>query len=186
MTEAVEAVVRPLGLSSSNAGLSLLLIVGSPAHAYGLTPDKFAQILGNLLSNSLRYTPPGGRRQGRCPAQDRMVAFVVEDNGVGIPARRPAPRLRKVLPGGQIQVQRERRQRHRPGCSQGAHPADGRLHRARRASWELHPLHLPLAAGVVHRTFTSPPFPRYTVRAYSPSSLRRPTAKASQWTKEGP
>jgi signal transduction histidine kinase len=49
-------------------------------------PDKFAQVLGNLLSNSLRYTPAGGAVKVDVRSQDRMVEFVVEDNGVGIPA----------------------------------------------------------------------------------------------------
>ena len=43
------------------------------------------RVLGNLLSNALRYTPTGGVKV-RCIARDTSVAIEVADTGVGIPA----------------------------------------------------------------------------------------------------
>jgi two-component system, OmpR family, sensor histidine kinase BaeS len=49
-----------------------------------IDPDRMAQVFGNLVTNSLRFTPEDGhitlsaRREGDC------VAFLVEDNGSGI------------------------------------------------------------------------------------------------------
>ncbi len=182
VAEAVEAVVAPLGPQFANADISFSVDCPEPCPRIWADPDKFAQILGNLLSNSLRYTASGGAVKVDVRAQDRMVVFVVEDNGVGIPAGRPAPRLREVLPGGQIQIQFERGERDRPGRSQSSHPADGRLNRGGERSWKLHPLHLPLAPGPVgrfeshggfraaanlHTTFTFPSSRLNTVRPYS-------------------
>jgi signal transduction histidine kinase len=45
------------------------------------------QVLTNLLSNALRYTPAGGAVLVRCFAEDSaQIAFSVEDTGSGIPA----------------------------------------------------------------------------------------------------
>lgn len=84
--EAVEAVASSLRPQFANAGLSLDIDCAGPCPSVWADPDKFAQILGNLLSNSLRYTPREGAVRVAVRAEDAMVAFAVEDNGIGIPA----------------------------------------------------------------------------------------------------
>ncbi len=84
--EAVEAVATPLRPQFANAGLSLDVDCPDPCPSVWADPDKFAQILGNLLSNSLRYTPRGGAVKVAIRGEDAMVAFTVEDNGIGIPS----------------------------------------------------------------------------------------------------
>lgn len=86
VAEAVEPVVAPLRPQFSHLGISFSVSCPEPCPRIWADPDKFAQILGNLLSNSLRYTPRGGAVKVDVRAEDRMVAFVVEDNGIGIPA----------------------------------------------------------------------------------------------------
>jgi len=49
-------------------------------------PDKLRQILLNLLSNSVKFTAPGGRVTVRCSKDKGSVAIEVEDTGKGIPA----------------------------------------------------------------------------------------------------
>ena len=85
VAEAVEAVVAPLRPQFAHSEISFSAGCAEPCPRIWADPDKFAQILGNLLSNSLRYTPPGGAVKVDVRAQDRMVSFVVEDNGIGIP-----------------------------------------------------------------------------------------------------
>jgi signal transduction histidine kinase len=46
--------------------------------------QRLEQVLTNLLSNALRYTPPGGRVTVRCAADASWVTLAVEDTGVGI------------------------------------------------------------------------------------------------------
>ncbi|MCE5254197.1 MAG: HAMP domain-containing histidine kinase [Actinomycetia bacterium] len=84
--EAVEAAAASLKPQFANAALSLDIDCGDPCPKVWADPDKFTQILGNLLSNSLRYTPPGGTVKVTVRSEHAMVAFTVEDNGTGIPA----------------------------------------------------------------------------------------------------
>ena len=83
---AVETAVAPLRPQFTHSGISFSVSCPEPCPTMWADPDKFAQILGNLLSNSLRYTPSGGTVKLEVRARDAMVAFMVEDDGVGIPA----------------------------------------------------------------------------------------------------
>ncbi|MCR4435754.1 MAG: ATP-binding protein [Clostridiales bacterium] len=47
--------------------------------------DKISQVVINLLSNSLKYTPEGGRVEVYVKGTEEMVEMVVKDNGQGIP-----------------------------------------------------------------------------------------------------
>ena len=47
--------------------------------------ERMAQVLGNLVSNALRYTPPGGRISLSAWQQNNNLLLSVEDTGAGIP-----------------------------------------------------------------------------------------------------
>ena len=58
-----------------------------PASVYVSTdPDKLRQILVNLVSNSVKFTAPGGRIAVRCTETKNAVEIEVADTGRGIPA----------------------------------------------------------------------------------------------------
>jgi PAS domain S-box-containing protein len=61
--------------------------ISLPPHPVRLQADpvRLAQILSNLLSNAIRYTPRGGRVSVTVEEQGDEVALRVEDTGVGIP-----------------------------------------------------------------------------------------------------
>jgi signal transduction histidine kinase len=84
--EAVESVIAPLRPQFAHSQIELTAECREPCPKVWADPDKFAQILGNLLSNALRFTPAGGSVRVGVEPRDTMVAFVVEDNGIGIPA----------------------------------------------------------------------------------------------------
>lgn len=48
--------------------------------------ERMAQVLGNLISNALRYTPPEGSITLRARAYESGVQLTVSDTGTGIPA----------------------------------------------------------------------------------------------------
>jgi two-component system sensor histidine kinase VicK len=50
--------------------------------------DKLTQVLDNILSNAVKYTPEGGKITiGAKKRSDGMVEVVVEDTGIGIPKK---------------------------------------------------------------------------------------------------
>jgi signal transduction histidine kinase len=51
-----------------------------------MDPDRMAQVFGNLITNSLRYTPGGGKIVLSTALEGNMLAFCVKDNGQGISA----------------------------------------------------------------------------------------------------
>ena len=53
---------------------------------------RLAQVLDNLVSNALKFTPEGGRVEVRTSTTDDHVYLEVEDSGIGIPAAEQ-PRL---------------------------------------------------------------------------------------------
>lgn len=78
-------------------GHRLDVAIGDDVDIVHTDPDRVAQVLGNLMSNAIKYTPPGGEIALR--AQVRSVKFPekgdagwltvdVIDSGEGIPAHR--------------------------------------------------------------------------------------------------
>ncbi len=69
------------------AGVMLRFDAESGLPLVEIDPARILQVLNNLLSNALRYTPAGGTVRVRCAAGDQgQVVLSVEDTGTGIPA----------------------------------------------------------------------------------------------------
>ena len=71
-----QAQSQAIGLESSIANTDLLVYAD---------PDRTAQILINLVSNALRYTPENGRIAIEVQQQNNFALVAVQDNGAGIP-----------------------------------------------------------------------------------------------------
>jgi signal transduction histidine kinase len=50
--------------------------------------EKARQVLVNLMSNAVKFTPAGGEIRLACVADDQWVRTTVTDSGMGIPADR--------------------------------------------------------------------------------------------------
>jgi two-component system sensor histidine kinase BaeS len=48
--------------------------------------DRIGEVLGNLLGNALRHTPPGGRVEVTAKQIENQVELAVADSGEGVPA----------------------------------------------------------------------------------------------------
>jgi two-component system, NtrC family, sensor kinase len=79
----VEQVIRSLTPSAPNHDL----VNDVPEDAPGVSgdPDKITQILFNLVSNAIKYSPRGGVVRISAMPQERYLELVVEDHGLGIP-----------------------------------------------------------------------------------------------------
>ena len=85
LADVIRSAVETVRLAIDEAGHALeIALPTEPVYLYAdLT--RLAQVFGNLLSNSAKYTPRGGRICVSSELKGAMVAVRVEDNGIGIP-----------------------------------------------------------------------------------------------------
>ena len=57
----------------------------APARPVRIDPNRMEQVLGNLLSNAIRYTPQGGWIKISCQCTRTTAAITIHDSGPGIP-----------------------------------------------------------------------------------------------------
>ena len=50
--------------------------------------ERMIQVLCNLLTNAIKYTPPGGRIEIAAEVVDELLEIRIRDNGIGIPAEK--------------------------------------------------------------------------------------------------
>jgi len=88
----LENVCTAMSLSASNSGHELTLDI--PVSLPELTGDRerIEQVIVNIISNSIKYTPAGGRIVVRAVTDVTKLNLTVTDNGIGIPAE-DIPRL---------------------------------------------------------------------------------------------
>jgi signal transduction histidine kinase len=67
-----------------------LRVVAEPLPEVSVDPTRIGQVLDNLLSNALKFTPVGGTVEVRLVALNGEVQLEIADNGVGIPAAEQA------------------------------------------------------------------------------------------------
>nr|WP_315491798.1 ATP-binding protein [uncultured Rhodoferax sp.] len=81
MAEAVDA----LQVSASAKGISLELEQPKETGVAVFDHDRLLQVLANLIANSIKFTPKGGRIRVHCTAVGDTLEFCVEDSGEGTP-----------------------------------------------------------------------------------------------------
>jgi signal transduction histidine kinase len=59
-------------------------ITGAGCRRFGGDPVRVAEIVNNVVSNAIRYTPAGGRIEIDCRRSDGTLALSVTDSGPGI------------------------------------------------------------------------------------------------------
>ena len=70
------------------AGIELVAVAPTELPALEIDPAKVREVLENLISNALRFTPGAGQVRVECALEiaKKRVVISVEDNGAGIPA----------------------------------------------------------------------------------------------------
>lgn len=82
LTEVAEKVLGNLEAEISKKNLRVS-IEGSSSDIFG-DPDRISQVLMNLISNAIKYTPDSGQIQILIAEKNQSVKISVKDNGVGI------------------------------------------------------------------------------------------------------
>jgi len=83
--EIVAYATDPLRPAFAERGLRLETAVADGTPDVSADPVSIGSALTNLLSNALKYTPPGGEVKVTATADGAMVRFGVTDSGPGIP-----------------------------------------------------------------------------------------------------
>ncbi|GIE86195.1 sensor histidine kinase [Actinoplanes regularis] len=68
---------------AANAGLELIVEAPGPVQVHA-DPGRIRQVLGNLLSNAIRYTDAGGRVEVGVTRDPLIAILTVRDSGVGM------------------------------------------------------------------------------------------------------
>lgn len=63
-----------------------------------IDPNKLLQVVSNLVTNALKFTPDEGRIEVRIEPQPESVRIVVADEGIGIPAALQADLFERFTP----------------------------------------------------------------------------------------
>jgi signal transduction histidine kinase len=80
----VEAVIHQLESFAEVGGVKLLNRVGYDLPEVDCDGQRVEQVLTNLLSNALKFTPPAGTVTINATTQEQFVVFTVADTGCGI------------------------------------------------------------------------------------------------------
>jgi histidine kinase len=83
----VERLAQQIAPLAEAQALEVVVDNDLPALEVQADPDRAAQVLLNLLSNAIRYTPEGGRVEVRIGRTSLSAEIEVTDTGIGIPAQ---------------------------------------------------------------------------------------------------
>ncbi len=81
----LEESVEAYRASAREKGIALALEMSADLPTVLADPDRLAQVMGNLLTNSLQYVPAGGHVTVAAEMIEQEVVVTVEDDGPGIP-----------------------------------------------------------------------------------------------------
>jgi signal transduction histidine kinase/CheY-like chemotaxis protein len=84
VSQIVEAAVNGILPAARARHLRLRRQISTPLPAVEGDPKRLLQVLGNVLSNAVKFTPEGGRIEVRCAEAGGQIDIQVRDSGIGI------------------------------------------------------------------------------------------------------
>jgi signal transduction histidine kinase len=79
--------IEPYRRSAQDQGVAINVELRGDLPDVRVDTTRVTHVFGNLLSNALKYTPPGGTISIAARAEDEWVRFSISDTGVGIPSQ---------------------------------------------------------------------------------------------------
>src|SRR5581483_9533132 len=80
----VEDVVTAMRPAAEAKEIILEVVVSASENTYLADPDRIRQVLNNLLSNALKFTPVGGTVRAEFAEQGAVAQITISDTGKGI------------------------------------------------------------------------------------------------------
>jgi NtrC-family two-component system sensor histidine kinase KinB len=77
--------IEPYRRAAQDQGVELVLELKDDLPDVWVDLTRIGHVFGNLISNALKFTPPGGRIAVGAAAEEAFVCFSVSDTGTGIP-----------------------------------------------------------------------------------------------------
>ncbi len=85
LAELISSVCEKLSISAKNTGHRIKTDIKMTSSICFGEPDAIEQVLTNIISNSIKYTPGGGKIEVSCHGNFSSAFITVQDNGIGIP-----------------------------------------------------------------------------------------------------
>lgn len=85
LAQLVSSVADKLSITAKNSGHRIKLDINMSSPICFGEPDAIEQVLTNIISNSIKYTPGGGKVDIKCYGDFSRAYISVQDNGIGIP-----------------------------------------------------------------------------------------------------
>jgi signal transduction histidine kinase len=86
MSDWLPRVLLPWGEAAAEKRLEWQIEIPANLPAVQIDQGRFAQVIGNLASNAVKFTPPGGKVHISAGQKDGELWIGVKDSGPGIPA----------------------------------------------------------------------------------------------------
>ena len=91
-SKAVQGVYEAVVLDAQNHGHQLTLTLPDQLPEVDGDRERIEQVIMNIVSNAIKYTPDGGQIDITAGVEDKQVFVRIADNGIGIP-QKDLPRL---------------------------------------------------------------------------------------------
>jgi len=80
-------VIEPFRITAKDQGVTLEVKLTEDLSEVWADKSRISHVFGNLISNSLKHTPAGGKITISARAEENGVRFSVADTGIGIPSQ---------------------------------------------------------------------------------------------------
>jgi len=85
LAQLISSVIEKLGITAKQSGHRIKSDIRMSSSVCFGEPDAIEQVLTNIISNAIKYTPGGGKIEVKCYGDFSKAYITVQDNGIGIP-----------------------------------------------------------------------------------------------------